>query len=48
MATKIQIKVAIVLAWIAAAGVGRPGSPLWLNLGMIAFGAFNVFSRARD
>jgi hypothetical protein len=42
MATRIQLKVAIVVALIAAALVGRPGSPLWLTLGMIAFGAFNV------
>jgi hypothetical protein len=43
MATRIQIKVAIVVALIAAALVGRPVSPLWLTLSVIAFGAFNVF-----
>ncbi|PYR27990.1 MAG: hypothetical protein DMF92_15160 [Acidobacteria bacterium] len=43
MATKIQIKGSIVVALIAAALVGRPGSPLWLTLGVIAFGGFNVF-----
>ena len=31
------------MALIAAALVGRPGSPLWLTLGVIAFGGFNVF-----
>jgi hypothetical protein len=46
MATRIQIKVAIVVALIAAALVGRPGSPLWLTLSVIAFGAFNVFLEA--
>jgi hypothetical protein len=43
MATRIQIKVAIVVALIAAALLGRPGLPLWLTSGVIAFGAFNVF-----
>jgi hypothetical protein len=42
MATRIQIKVAIVVALMAAALVGRPESPRWLTLGVIAFGAFNV------
>jgi len=43
MSTGTQIKLAIVVALIAAALVGRPGSPLWLTLALIAFGAFNVF-----
>lgn len=43
MATNIHIKVVIVVALIAAALVGRAGSPLWLILGVTAFGAFNVF-----
>lgn len=42
MATRMQIKAAIVVALIAAALLGRPGSPVWLTLGLIAFGAFNV------
>jgi hypothetical protein len=43
MPSNIQIKLAIVAALIAAALAGRPEPPLWLTLGVIAFGAFNVF-----
>jgi len=43
VSTRTQVKVAIVVALIAAALASRPGLPLWLTLGVIAFGAFNVF-----
>jgi hypothetical protein len=43
MAANICIKVAIVVALIAAAFIGRPEWPLGLTLGAIAFGAFNVW-----
>src|SRR5258706_6684139 len=41
--TRTQMKVAIVVVLVAAAGVGRTGAPLWLTLGALGFGAFNVF-----
>jgi hypothetical protein len=42
MSTNTRVRAAIVVALIAAAIV-RPGPPLWLAIGAIAFGAFNVF-----
>jgi hypothetical protein len=43
MWTRARIKLAIVVALIAAALLGRPAAPIWVTFAALAFGAFNTF-----